>query len=108
MGNSSSGSTSGSDGNSVKDEERLFMRDMCTDSFIEELLAGNDFLDVNGNGDWMSGLMVEEEALNWDGFQVPWRFYKDLHWLHILGRGMMGLLIHKFLALAFLHFIKNA
>lgn len=40
---------------------------------LDELLAGNEYLEVNGIGDPMSGLMAfGEELFDWDGLQVPW------------------------------------
>ena len=84
MGNNSSSSGScGSDNGSVKEEERKFMGDVCRErlwegssvpGLFDELLAGNNFLEVNDSGDPMSGLMDEGEFLDWDTLhlQVPW------------------------------------
>ncbi|GLT64480.1 hypothetical protein SLA2020_369710 [Shorea laevis] len=41
--------------------------------WLDELLAGNEYLEMGDFGEpIMSGLMVGEELLDWDGLQVPW------------------------------------
>ena len=69
----SDGSDKGGDQNTFFMGNHMYGDNLGEGSFkvvpclLAELLAGNEFV-----GNPMSGLMVGEELLDWDGLQVPW------------------------------------